>query len=325
MINIMYLKGEKVLRKDQFIQKFGVVMNILLAVVLALAVLLLLWLFAIAPQMKNRPDLSEFLKYDYAHRGLHNLEKGIPENTLKAFRLAAECGFGMEFDLQLTGDGEVVVHHDLTLKRTCGVEKNVNDLTLQELRQYRIAKTEEKIPTFQETLDAVGRRTPLIIELKGYNDPAELCTKVWEILKDYRGLYCIESFDPRIVKWFRENQPQVIRGQLMENLKPGKQLTALEALAGRNLLSNFLTRPNFEAYDYRSRKRPAMWAVRKLFGMQEASWTVKDWDTYYALKKEQCMIIFEGFEPMAQGGHVLETAEKAAPGSMTAPVNLRKL
>lgn len=309
--------------KNQGIQKFGALMNILLAVALALGMLILLWLYAIAPQLKNKPDLSAFSKYDYAHRGLHNQKKGIPENTLKAFRAAANAGFGIEFDLQLTKDGAVVVHHDLSLKRTCGVEKNIDTLSLAQLRQYCVGKTEEKIPTFQETLDAVGRRVPLIIELKGYNDPAQICTLVWDILKDYGGLYCVESFDPRIVRWFKENQPQVVRGQLMENLQAGQKMTAFQALAGRNLLSNFVTRPNFEAYDYHHRNRPSMWAARRIFGMQEVSWTVRDWDTYYALKKENCIIIFEGFEPAADSGHVLQITQQTVH-AVPAPVNFTK-
>jgi len=266
-----------------------------------------LWLFAIAPQIRNRPDLSKLAEYDYAHRGLHNKNSGIPENSLAAFRLAAECGFGMEFDLMLSKDGVVMVHHDETLLRMCGVDIRVSALTAQQLRQYRLYDTDEVIPTFQETLDAVGRRTPLIIELKPSRSVEELCTATWDILKDYKGLYCIESFDPRVVKWFKENHPGVVRGQLMENLKANKELTVFEAFAGQNMLSNFLTRPNFEAYDYKYRSCPSLRLARKMFGMQEVSWTVRDLDTYKELKDDNCIIIFEGFQPYSDRKRVFSS------------------
>lgn len=324
MMRIGQSGGKRIPRRKKFAKILGVLMDIFLPVVLALGALMLLWLYAIAPQMKNRPDFSELAKYDYAHRGLHNAKKGIPENTLKAFRAAAEAGFGMEFDLQLTKDKQVVVHHDESLLRTCGVDKKVSALTLDELRQYPIANTDQVVPTLQETLDAVGRRVPLIVEIKGYQPAEEICPLVWEILKNYRGVFCVESFDPVAVKWFRDYQPQIVRGQLMENLKPGKNLTAFQAFAGRNLLSNFLTRPNFEAYDYHARKRPAMWVARKIFGMQEVSWTVKDWETYYALKRENCMIIFEGFEPIADVKPAAAVTEQTAQSGRPAPVNIAK-
>ena len=99
-------------------------MIVLLILLLVLALCVLLWLWAIAPQLP-RADFSAFLKYDYAHRGLHDKDNGVPENSLKAFSLAAVCGFGMELDLQLTKDNRVVVHHDDSILRTCGVD---NDL-----------------------------------------------------------------------------------------------------------------------------------------------------------------------------------------------------
>ena len=120
-------------------------MVVLLAALFALALVLLLWLWAIGPQLPQA-DFSAFHKYDYAHRGLHNREKGVPENSLMAFELAARGGFGMELDVQLTQDGQVVVHHDRSLGRTCGVERNIDEMTCQELSGYRLFGTQEKCP-----------------------------------------------------------------------------------------------------------------------------------------------------------------------------------
>lgn len=272
-------------------------MTVFVIVALVLAFLFIMWLWLIAPQIKNRPDMSELRKFDYAHRGLHNKNKGIPENSLAAFRLAAERGFGIEFDLQITKDRKIVVHHDRSLKRMCGVDVNVDEITYSELQKYRLLGTEEVIPTLDQTLDAVGSRVPLIVEIKSYTEPEEISILVEERLMAYRGSYCVESFDPRVVKWFKENSPRVIRGQLMEHVQKNEEVGAFEAFLGRNLFSNFATRPNFEAYDYHSRNRPSMWLAKKIFAMPEVSWTIRDWRAYRQLKKEGCIIIFEGFEP----------------------------
>ena len=132
-------------------------MTILLVILAIVIVVVLLWLWAIAPQLP-RADFSAFATYDYAHRGLHDKDKGVPENSLKAFDLAVRGGFGMEFDLQLTKDGQVVVHHDLTIQRTCGVDRNINEMTYEELSGYRLFGTEERVPLFTEVLkDDFGR------------------------------------------------------------------------------------------------------------------------------------------------------------------------
>lgn len=275
-------------------------MTALIVIALILLVCVVLWLWAIAPQLSHRPDFTEFKKYDYAHRGLHDVEKGVPENSLKAFSLAAVSGFGMELDLQLTKDNYVVVHHDHTIKRTCGVDKLISDVTLEELQQYRLKGSQERVPLFSQVLETVKGRTPLIVELKGYNDYGLLCTLTMEELKDYKGLYCVESFDPQIVRWFKENRPEIVRGQLMEELKSEKGgLTAAQAFFGRNMMTNFLTRPHFEAYDFGKRNILSMSAAKKLFGMQEVSWTLRTREDCLKAKAMGNLVIFEKCVPVA--------------------------
>lgn len=271
-------------------------MTVLLVVIAVVLVCVLFWLWSIAPG--KGADFTEFRKYDYAHRGLHHKENGVPENSLKAFSLAALCGFGMELDLQLTKDNYVVVHHDHTIQRTCGVDRLISDLTLEELRGYRLMGTEEKVPLFSEVLKTVNGRTPLIVELKGYNDVNTLCTLAMEELKEYKGLYCVESFDPRIVRWFRDNHPEIVRGQLMERLKkqPGS-VSAAQAFFGRNMMTNFLTRPHFEAYDFHAREVLSLKAARSVFGMQEVSWTLRTEEEYKKAKSMGNLCIFENILP----------------------------
>ncbi len=211
----------------------------------------LAWLFCIAPA-SPRGDFAEMKKYDYAHRGLQKKTFPCRKTPWQALRPLWKRGLtGIEFDLQLTKDKKVVVHHDRSLKRVCGADVSIGDLTYKELQQYRLQNTEERVPLFSDVLALVDGRTPLIIELKHYDDADLLCPLVWELLRNYKGPYCVESFDPYIVQWFRKNHPYVLRGQLMGHFE-GKDEECkgfFRALFWRNLWTNVLTRPHFEAYD----------------------------------------------------------------------------
>lgn len=262
------------------------------------------WLFCIAPA-SPRGDFSRLAAYDYAHRGLHDKDAGVPENSLAAFRDAVKAGYGIEWDLQLTKDKKVVVHHDRSLKRLCGADVSIGDLTYKELQNYRLYGTEERTPLFTEALSVVSGKTPLIIELKGYDDPELLCPLVWEILKDYKGDYCIESFQPKIVAWFRRHHPHVLRGQLMghftaEEFK-GKG-GALAAFFARNLFSNVLTRPHFEAYDLHFRSNFSLRTACGLLNMQEVSWTIHSAEEYSVCKNAGALCIFEHIRPVISDG-----------------------
>ena len=274
-------------------------MTIVFTLLAAAAVILLLWLWAIGPQLP-RADFTAFHPFDYAHRGLHDKDKGVPENSLKAFELAVRGGFGMEFDLQLTRDGQIVVHHDLSISRTCGVDRNICDMTYEELSGYRLFGTEERVPLFSQVLELVGGRTPLIIELKSYTRQEELCQKTMEQLEHYRGLYCVESFDPRIVRWFRKHFPRVIRGQLSQDFFRGSETGTVSrpaALVLTYLLSTCLTRPDFIAYRHEDRRNPSLRLMRRLYGVHEVGWTVRSRADMEALEKDGVTVIFENFIP----------------------------
>ncbi len=270
----------------------------LLSAILALILILIVWLWLIAPRRTMKARLLSLAKYDYAHRGLHNNDKGVPENSLKAFRIAAEAGFGIELDLQLTKDKRVVVHHDADLKRSCGADVRIADLTFDELSAYSLFGTEEKIPTFEDAMLAIGRRVPVIVEIKNYQSSGRICPLVLPILEDYSGEYTIESFDPFIVRWFKEHAAQILRGQLMDRLEKGKNgLNFFTAFMARNMLTNFLARPDYEAYNFEFRQNPSLRLSRRALGMQEVSWTLKNPADYQAAKADGCICIFEGFEP----------------------------
>lgn len=150
-----------------------------------------------------------------AHRGLHN-NKNLPENSLGAFENAIEHGYGIEFDVWLTKDGELIVHHDPKLTRTCGITCKAIEVDSSKLENYKLMRTYYSIPTFKQTLDLVNGQVGLVIEIKPTKRVEETCSKVWDILKDYAGNYCIESFDPNVVRWWAKNHPDIILGQLCD-------------------------------------------------------------------------------------------------------------
>ena len=121
----------------------------------------------LAPGRASAGQKAAFIRRNYAHRGLHTKDQSIPENSLRAFGLAVENGYGMELDVQLSKDGQVVVFHDDTLNRICGVDKRVDEMTYEELKKLSLAGSiNDHIPLFSEVLAMVNGDTPLIVELK---------------------------------------------------------------------------------------------------------------------------------------------------------------
>ena len=141
--------------------------------------------FLVAPGRATRAQKAPFLCRNYAHRGLHTEDGSVPENSLPAFRAAAEAGYAVEMDVHLTADDRLVVFHDDKLERMCGVQGVIDDFTLAELRALRLGKTDCVIPTFAEALEALGGRVPLLLEIKRGHDNRRLCALTLEALRTY--------------------------------------------------------------------------------------------------------------------------------------------
>ena len=245
----------------------------------------------------GHPGLKLLQGWSYAHRGLHS--RGVPENSMAAFRAALEHGFGIEFDLHLLKDGNLAVIHDSPLKRTTGAEGRIEDLTTKDLVNYHLEGTEETIPTFRQLLDLYDGKAPLIVELKPVSgNHAALCEAACRMLENYNGVYCIESFDPRCVYWLKKNRPDIIRGQLAENFyRSGSSLSAPLKFLMTHSLSHFLTMPDFTAYKFADRKNLSTWICRKLYGVQGVSWTIRSKEDYDIAVREGWLPIFESFIP----------------------------
>lgn len=248
--------------------------------------------YLVAPGRATSAQKAPFVDRNYAHRGLHRQDQSVPENSLEAFRAAVEHGYGVEMDVHLSADGALVVFHDDTLDRVCGVPGRVEDKTLEELRQLRLCGTECGIPTLAEALDVLGGRVPLILEIKRGGHNRELCEKTDALLRTYAGPVCIESFDPFIVRWFRLHAPELLRGQL--SLPPkdyGDSTTKLNAFLAGNLFTNVLCRPQFIAYQIG--KKPVTVRLCERMGAVRAAWTSHAWDQ----ESKNDMVIFEYYRP----------------------------
>ena len=250
----------------------------ILSSLLGIAVLLLLvyLLVLVRPTRKVTPD--PVLLCDYAHRGLHG--RGIPENSLAAFDLACREGFGIELDVQLSSDGVVMVFHDHTLNRMTGVDKKLCELTAAELQTLALAESDQTIPTFAEVLELVDGRVPLLVELKGENLNTALCKAVAEHLSAYKGAYCIESFNPLLVRGLRKCLPRVYGGLLYTNVCRDKKKYSLLNMAVSCMLLNWLAKPNFIAYNQLDRRSLPVKLAVGLYRAPRFVWTVRSDEDY---------------------------------------------
>jgi len=264
---------------------------IVLYLLAAVLVLWILYLFCICPG--RRPIPAEMQK-NYAHRGLHGGE--IPENSLAAFAAAVDAGYGIELDVQLSADGEVMVFHDAALERMTGEDGKLGEKTFAELRTLRLNGTEHGIPTLREVLAAVDGKVPLLVELKGENTSTSVCGPVDEILREYRGAYLIESFNPLLLRWYRKNHPEVLRGQLTTDLAGSMGKTLRNHLLD-SLLLNVVTRPDFLAYDIRCPKRLPVRLCTGFFHAARFVWTIREKEEYRRGEALHAFAIFENFCP----------------------------
>ncbi len=245
---------------------------------IVLAVLLLaggFWLYLVFPNRRGA-DFSAFDGAVIAHRGMFDREAGIPENTMAAFRRAVDNGYGIETDLHLTRDGVIVITHDSSLKRVYGADVLIEDLTLEEARAYTAGDSGERIPTFDQLLDLVAGKVPLVIELKTSSPERDkaLAKAVASRLRDYRGPFCVESFGPYLLRDFAREMPEATRGFLSAPLKVfGRK--SLGYRLSSSLLCNKLTRPDFIAYEHTGGRSLPMRLVCGLLGCRSVAWTVR--------------------------------------------------
>ena len=227
-----------------------------------------------------------------AHRGLHDKEH--PENSLSAFQRAIDGGYPIELDVQIISDGTLVVFHDESLSRLTDNDGYIKFLNKSDLDILTLKDSKEKIPTFDEVLKFVDGRTPLLIEIKNPSKVGELEKKVIEALKDYKGQYAVQSFNPYVLEYFYKHAPNILRGQLAGFMKHEKLAFFKKYALKRMLLNKKISHPNFISYEA---KRVPNRFVRKYKKIPLLVWTVTSQSEYLKVVKYCDNVIFEGFEP----------------------------
>lgn len=269
------------------------VLKIFVIVILALC---LLFAFLVAPRMFNKPDMSAFMGTNIAHRGYHDNENGIPENSLSSFEAAIDKGFAIELDIQLSSDGVAMVFHDADLARVCGVEGKIWEYTCEELQQMKLFDTEETIPTFEETLALIDGRVPLLVEYKMDKVDTAVCAAGQALLDGYEGEYAMQCFDPRALLWYKKNAPQVARGQLAEEFWDKEEYAGDPLyLVLTYMPENVATRPDFISYKAIHKDNISLNLCRVL-GAKTACYTLKSAEELEYVNGEFDMYIFDSFD-----------------------------
>ncbi len=239
----------------------------------------------------------------YAHRGLHDLAQGVPENSITAFRRAAGRGFGAELDVHLLADGSLAVFHDSDLKRMTGRAGMIEDLTAAQLAEYRLGGTEETIPQLCDVLKIFERaKLPLVVELKSCRDNHDaLAARTVAELDKFAAPYVMESFDPRCLLWLRKNRPEIIRGQLAQDFTCGPERASGQGEQMDRLLTrmafNRFTKPHFVAYRFEDRAVPALRRIVRKGSPVVFYWTIRSAEDMALAEAEGAQVIFEGFLP----------------------------
>ena len=260
----------------------------------ALLLIYAVYLVLIAPG--KRRGVKKYVGTKFAHRGLHDETRA--ENSMSAFRAAVDAGFGIELDVRLSSDGELVVFHDDTLERVVGKEGRVDAFTADELSKMSLSGTDDGVPRFSEVLSLVDGRVPLLVEIKGDPGNTKVSTRTAEMLKEYNGDFLVESFNPlslRNVKKTLHNTPcGVLSHKYYEYEKYRKPLYFLLQI----LLLNCLCRPAFIAYDHRHYKCSSLRTLRTLFGVTTFAWTIRsEEEETEAYKHGFDGVIFENYVP----------------------------
>ena len=265
-------------------------------VLYVVAGLALLWsvLFIIFSAPVKNPEIKKYTSTLYAHRGLHNVERA--ENSMSAFRAAVEAGYGMELDIRLSKDGKLVVFHDDTLNRVAGIDGKVIDFTAEELAEMSLNGTSDGVPLFEDVLKMVDGRAPILVEIKEDAGCYAVSDAAAEMLKDYKGPYIVESFNPLSLWNFGKKLPDVPRGILAESYYKSKERrTPLYYLLSWLLLNRWC-KPCFIAYNKRDKSAFSLNLLRCLFRVTTFAWTVKSEEEEKTLRESGFDgIIFEDY------------------------------
>jgi glycerophosphoryl diester phosphodiesterase len=236
-----------------------------------------------------------------AHRGLHDAARGILENMPAAAQAAVDGNFAIECDIQLTSDGEAMVHHDNALGRLTEGSGALLGKTAAELKAVKFKNTSERMMSLGDLCDLVAGRVPLVIEVKSHFDgDRKLVSRMAEVLRSYSGPAVGMSFDPDQVLALRELVPLRPRGIVAEREyteDEWPEATPAQRRGMTHLRHALRTRPHFVAYWVDEVPAIAPWIARNIFGLPLLTWTVKTPEQRARASRYADQMIFENFVP----------------------------
>ena len=236
-----------------------------------------------------------------AHRGLHDAARGIIENMPGAVQAAIAGNFSIEVDIQLTADGEAMVHHDDALGRLTEGSGALRGKTAAELKAVPFKSTPERMMSLGDLCTLVAGRVPLVIEVKSHFDgDRRLVSRMAEVLGSYSGPAVGMSFDPDQVLALRELMPSRARGIVAEREyteEDWPEASPEQRRGMTHLRHAFRTRPHFVAYWVNELPAAAPWIARNIFGLPLLTWTVRTQEQRARAAGHADQMIFEGFVP----------------------------
>jgi glycerophosphoryl diester phosphodiesterase len=236
-----------------------------------------------------------------AHRGLHDAANGIIENTAGAVQAALAAGYGIEVDLQISADGEAMVHHDAVLGRITEGESRLDQLTSAELKRVKFREGAERMLTLAELCDLIGGRAVLLPELKSrFDGDDRLAARVAALLSGYKGPVAPMSFDPLQLQILRQKAPKIPRGIVAAQYKPHPywdQMPPHLRYRMGSLLPSAPARPQFVAYMNDNLPALAPWLTRYILCLPLIAWVVRTRAQRQLAMRYADQIIFEGFRP----------------------------
>lgn len=247
------------------------------------------------------PGLDWLIARPIAHRGLHEVSRGVIENTASAFRAAVDSHYGIECDVQISGDGEAIVHHDDILGRLTDGSGRLADLSTAALKAVPFRGTADRMLTLGELCELVAGRVTLVIEIKSrFDGDTRLARRTADVLAGYAGPVAVMSFDPAVIAVMRAIAPGLARGIVAERHYADEEWKGLSDSQRRSLallLHAPRTRPQFLAYHVKDLPAAPSLIARAVFGLPLLTWTVRSDDDRRRAARWADQVIFEGWRP----------------------------
>lgn len=260
-----------------------------------IAILIGTYMYVISGEKIDKEEMSWLVEIPIAHRGLDNGD--VVENSMEAFQNAIDKGYAIELDVQFSKDKEIVVFHDDNLLRMTNDDRDVKDVDYEELKNLKLEGSDETIPTLKEVIELVDNQVPILVETKDSEDAIKLAEKTYDIMEDYKGRYAIQSFNPFILEWFKNNASEVIRVQLSGTMTEGAEnLKFYEKFVLKNLLLNFKSKPNAIAYELEGLNNLSV-KLLKMRNYPIISWGIEDEADMKKAYESTDNIIFDNILP----------------------------